>query len=265
MPMFLRLDFTKDELLRLNKVRIYQQVFFYSDVMDARGTALDRRYLSSRLRGDTWSTHKFPLQQPPRKDLKFWAKALLQLRYVRQGMTLGRYTASGHKAWEWRYVEDEHSLLHFHDNIMDTYSPSDAPRYAHRPNFWSITQADQPWRLRGEICTVQPIELGVWKIISQTPPAQLHPPPTTLNEVFHKWGCMWLWRDLQWQGDTDWIRAAIANNTCIVIADGSYMPSIQTNLCSTAFFFDCSAGSGKLRGSFIDFSASANAYRGELL
>ena len=147
MPMFLRLDFTNDELLCLNKVRIHQQVLFYSDVMDARGTALDRRYLSSQLWEDTWSTHKYLLQQPPRKDLKLWAKALLQLRYVQQGMTLGRYIAPGHKAWEWRYVEDKHSLLHFHDNIMDTYSPSDAPRYAYRPNCWSITQANQPWRL----------------------------------------------------------------------------------------------------------------------
>ena len=118
--MFLRLDFTKDELLLLNKVRIHQQVLFYSDVMDVQGTALDRRYLSSRLWADTWSTHKFPQQQPPRKDLKLWAKALLQLWYVQQGMTLGRYIAPGHKVWEWRYVEDEHSLLHFHDNIMDT-------------------------------------------------------------------------------------------------------------------------------------------------
>ena len=42
MPMFLRLDFTDKELLRLNKVRIHQQVLFYSDVMDVRGTALDR-------------------------------------------------------------------------------------------------------------------------------------------------------------------------------------------------------------------------------
>ena len=76
---------------------------------------------------------------------------------------------------------------------------------------------------------------------------------------------MWLWKDLQWKGDIDWIRAAIAKKTCMVAADGSYMPSIQTDLCSTAFFFDCSAGSGKLRGSFAEFSASANAYRGELL
>ncbi len=193
MPMFLRLDFTDDELRRLNSVRIHQQVLFYSDVMDARGTTLDRRYLSSRLWADTWSTFKFPLQQPPRKDLKLWATALLQLRYVRQGMTLGRYSAAGHKVWEWRYVEDKHRLLHFHDNIMDIYSPSEAPRYASRPNCWSITQAGQPWQLQGKLCTVQPMEPGVWKINSLTPAVQPVPSPTTLNEVFQKWGCMWLW------------------------------------------------------------------------
>ena len=58
---------------------------------------------------------------------------------------------------------------------------------------------------------------------------------------------------------------AIARKTCIIVADGSYMPSIRTDLCSTAFFMECSAGTGKLVGSFAEFSASANAYRGELL
>ena len=146
MPMLQRLGFMDKESLCLNKVRIHQQILFYLDVMDARGTSL-RCYLSRRSLTDTWSTYRFPLQQPPRKDLKLWTTALLQLWYLRQGMTLGRHIAPGHKVWEWRYVEEEHSLLHFHDNIMDTYSPWDAPRYTNRPNCWSITQADQPMLL----------------------------------------------------------------------------------------------------------------------
>ena len=129
--------------------------------MDARGTALDRRYLSRRTLAETWSTYKFPLQQPPRKDIKLWKTALLQLRYLRQGMTLGRHIAPGHKVWEWRYVEENHTLLHFHDNVMDTYSPSDAPQYANRPNCWALNQADQPIRLQGKISTVQLIAPGI--------------------------------------------------------------------------------------------------------
>jgi hypothetical protein len=51
----------------------------------------------------------------------------------------------------------------------------------------------------------------------------------------------------------------------MVVADGSYMPDLHTDLCSTAFFFECKSGQGKLVGSFAEFSASLSAYRGELL
>jgi hypothetical protein len=51
----------------------------------------------------------------------------------------------------------------------------------------------------------------------------------------------------------------------MAVADGSYMPEIRTDLCSTAFFFECKAGRGRVVGSFADFNTAANAYRGELL
>jgi hypothetical protein len=40
-----QLDYTGEELLRLNRVRLHQQVLYLSDVMDASGRALDRKYL----------------------------------------------------------------------------------------------------------------------------------------------------------------------------------------------------------------------------
>ena len=51
----------------------------------------------------------------------------------------------------------------------------------------------------------------------------------------------------------------------MVVAEGLYMPDLHTDLCSTAFFFECKSGQGKLVGSFVEFSASSNAYWGELL
>jgi hypothetical protein len=49
------------------------------------------------------------------------------------------------------------------------------------------------------------------------------------------------------------------------VADGSYMPHIQTDLCSTTFFFECTAGRGRLVGSFAEFLTTSSAYRGKLL
>jgi hypothetical protein len=39
-------DYLDDKLIRLNCVRCYQQAIFYSDIFDARGRTLDRRYLT---------------------------------------------------------------------------------------------------------------------------------------------------------------------------------------------------------------------------
>jgi hypothetical protein len=112
---------------------------------------------------------------------------------------------------------------------------------------------------------VAKVALGVWKVCSKNSSFFPEPPLSMLNEVFKAWGCTWLWGDLQWRRMVDWIRGAIEQGTCIIVADGSYMPDVQTDVCSTAFFFECTAGAGKLVGSFVDFSVSANAYRGELL
>ena len=265
MRMFLRMGFTEAELIRLNRVRIHQQVLFYSDVMDARGTVVDKRYLVPRRADESWSLYKFPREQPPPKDFRLWSHALLQLRTVRQTLPLGPYIDRGHKVWNWRYVEEENVLLHFHDDIMDVYSPSEVPRYANRPNCWTRSRVDQPAIERGDICSVLPLALAVWRISSCTPAFRPAEPPSTLHEVFQEWGCTWLWEDLQWRGDIDWMQSAITNGTCVVVADGSYQPSVRKDLCSTGFFFECTEGSGKLVGSFAEFSVSANAYRGELL
>jgi hypothetical protein len=40
--------YTEDEMIRLNRVRCYQQVLFYSDIFDSRGRSLDRRYRTKR-------------------------------------------------------------------------------------------------------------------------------------------------------------------------------------------------------------------------
>ena len=233
--------------------------------MDARGTVVDKRYLIRRKQSERWSTFNFPLQQPPNKDFRLWERALLQLRHVRRSTPLGLYISEGHKIWDWRYVEAENILLHMHDGIMDIYSPSEVPRYVNCPNCWTRSRVDQPIQCRGTICTTQVVALGVWKVSSSTLAFQPDPPPTTLEAVFQEWGCTWLWEDLQWRGEADWLQSAIQNGRCVMVADGSYMPRVRTDLCSTAFFFECTAGTGKLVGSFAEFLASTNAYRGELL
>jgi hypothetical protein len=189
----------------------------------------------------------------------------LQLKHACTAPSLGWFTSEGHKIWEWRYLVEENLLLWFHDGGMDIYTPSEVPRYANRPICWTCLHVDQQPRPQGVICSVLSIVLGVWQISSQAPRSWVDLPPRLLNAVFDWWGCTWLWKDLKWQGDTAWIQESIQTGDCMVVAEGLYMPDLHTDLCSTAFFFECKSGQGKLVGSFVEFSASSNAYWGELL
>ena len=58
------MQFDKDELARLNRVRLHQQVLFLLDILDARGTAINRKYLQQRPWSERWLTITFPLEDP---------------------------------------------------------------------------------------------------------------------------------------------------------------------------------------------------------
>ena len=145
---------------------------------------------------------------------------------------------------------------------MDIYTPSQVPRYSNRPNSWTRSRINQPATSQGVICLVSPVSLGVWKVILYAPLEQFPPWPETIQDVFKLWGCTWLWKNIRWQGELDWLVQSIQRGDCMAVADGSYMPEIRTDLCSTAFFFECKAGRGRVVGSFADFNTAANIIQG---
>ena len=66
-------------------------------------------------------------------------------------------------------------------------------------------------------------------------------------------------------GDNNWIEKSIANRSCFAVTDGSYTRGLYPNLCSVAFIFKCTNGTGRMIGSFQETTVSSNGYRGELL
>jgi hypothetical protein len=68
-----------EDLQRLNCVQVHQEVLFLSDVMDASGRALDRKFLQQRPWEESWSNLSFPIKQPPLKDFKLWRMAIPQI------------------------------------------------------------------------------------------------------------------------------------------------------------------------------------------
>jgi hypothetical protein len=146
---------------------------------------------------------------------------------------------------------------------MDIYTPADG--HAHRVNKWQCTIRDHPRRDFGVICLVCGKPNGEKTIICYTdlPPPTL--PPTDFWEVLHRWQQLWLWDNLQWVGDGDWLAVAIADGTCIAVTDGLYMKDLYPHIQSAAVVLECTRGRGRLWCSFSKASKVACSYRGELI
>jgi hypothetical protein len=74
-----------------------------------------------------------------------------------------------------------------------------------------------------------------------------------------------MWKALRLEGNDGWLMDSIRDGTLVAVTDGSYIRELHPELCSAAFILECSAGRGRIVGSFPEMSSDANAYRGELL
>ena len=117
----------------------------------------------------------------------------------------------------------------------------------------------------GQYYTIIEVAPEVIAVLSHT-----DPPPSTIKhdsflDVMIEWGCTWMWDSMVLVGKDDWIEKAIANRSCVAVTNGYYMRELYPNVCSTAFIFECTDGTGRLIGSLPETNVSANAYRGEIL
>jgi hypothetical protein len=255
-----------DELRILNRFCCHQQVVYVSDVLDAGGKCLNRRYLGHRKHTEICSTLIFPQEKPPNKHLKLWRQVLYAIApRGRLQDQIGRFTTKGCKIWEWRYDEASNKVYHLKGIVMDVYGPSLVRNYANRPNCWTRLRIDIPLNECGEICSMKDEALVVKSIILHSPRPPTQATPLTFWEVIRGWGNTWMWDNLAITGNLDWIAASIADNSCVPVTDGLYMKDLYPYLNSAAFVLECSKSRGRLMGSFVENTPNAGSYRGELL
>jgi len=257
MQAFIEAGYSGNDLIQLGKVRVYQQAIFISDVFGADGRLIDERYLEARPQEELWSTLRFPKENPSKRAFRLWARALKEVKAFRAGR-LGKVINDGHKIWHWRLDPESNRLLHQAGETVEVYINLRANVY--------IKSADAPQaQFDGKPCSVQTMSPSRVRLRGSLDSAPRDDPPEDFLEVLQSWGHTWLWKRIKLTGNTDWIAEAIRHNTLVAVTDGSYIKEIHPNLCSAAFFLECSAGRGKLLGAFPEKSLCANAFRGELL
>jgi hypothetical protein len=254
------------ELLRINRVRIHQQVLFVSDILDASRKCIDRRYLNRRDQDEQWLTITFPNEKPPQRDFRLWREILLSMApRGRAQHRLRRFIRNSHKIWEWRYNSVDNTVRHLKRETMDIYTPTTVRGYANRPNCWLRLVSDGPLVQDGEICSIKHAVHSIISISSHVQPCLPKTPPRNFWSVIKEWGELWIWKRLDVVGKTGWLEESIANNSCIAVTDGSYMKMMFPTISSAAFVFECSRRRGCNIGSFVEHSPDAGSYRGELL
>jgi hypothetical protein len=261
MQEFIRVGYKGSDLRRLNRVRLYQQVLYLSDIVNASGGELDERYLRQRSHHEQWSTLDYPKEQPAAGDFRLWACALR--RVVPAGglpVRLGRLLHDGYKIWEWRVNRAESYLAHYHHGRMDVYEPA-----ANSRRRWHRVVDDCEPEVLGLPCNVRIQDEDTVTIVSSVEPPVPEEHPSSIREVLGEWGGTWVWKSLRIIGDENWLLLSIRAGTCLAVTDGSYIKEITKEACSSGFVLECTEGRGRIVGSFPEKSKDACAYRGELL
>jgi hypothetical protein len=260
------MQFDKDELARLNRVRLHQQAFFLSDILDARGTAIGRKYLQWRPRSKQFSPITFPLEEPLVRDFKLWECAIFRFGVGCRGQgRMQGFKQPGHIIWHWQFDAETDTLYHLKSrDKMDVYAPSVIPGLVDRRNCWSLSYQAVPLVEQGDYCMTQEVALAVIAIILRTPAATQARRHNNIWDVLQSWGYCWIWENLRMVGKDDWIKEAIEAGLCLANTDRSYIKQVHPELCANAFIMECSRGCGRMIGSFAEASSAANVYRGEL-
>ena len=193
MQLFVRAGFNKEDLIRLNRVRVHQQVLFLSCVLGASGISLDKKYMTKQNPEEKWSTLRFPNEKPPNKYFQLWRMTLRQI--VPAGEIpdrLGLVTHIGYKIWNWKWDLEGRRLIHFKGDVMDVYRPSSLPRMVNVANRWTRTRIGKEPEQGGQVYTIREVDLAVVAVVSNVDPPWEEIMPTKIKEVLKEWGCTWM-------------------------------------------------------------------------
>ena len=254
-----------EDKLRLNRVRVHQEVLYLSDITTASGAKIDPEKMNPRPPNSKWSSFsRWPTEKPTPADFDFWKQALARICPSNSNSTvnvLGEFTSATHRIWRWKWCPIKNELLNLSPNVlrMDIYRPEA------NTNRFVLALCDAPVEDRGILCSVDMLEPGMYRILSKAHEACPPSAPANFVEVLKEWKCMWLWKDMSITGGVDWIAEAIEDGTLLTVTDGSYIRELHPHLCSAAFILECTKGRGQIIGYFSEATLAANAYRGELL
>ncbi len=188
--------------MRLNRVRVSQQVLFMSDILTASGNKIDINAGIRRAEEDSRSELRWPKEQPKESDFQLWRNALQMICPSKsRALTVGKFKTRTHQIWKWSWNKEAHSL----HRLQPDGETEDMCVSGRKPNRFHYSHSQQ----QGEhktICTVEPTIDGehyqLTSAVTKAPPAM---EPKTFREVLLLWGNTWIWDHLSIAGGDRWV------------------------------------------------------------
>jgi hypothetical protein len=160
--------------------------------------------------------------------------------------SVNKYVAETHRIHLWRWCPDSNTLLYLANGTatIDVYSNT-----TKKLNCYTKTETC-PRSKRGEICSVEEIQPGVFRFTSTACRAPTAPFFNSFIDVLRKRRYTWLWEHMLVEGGTEWVSEAIQDGSLVTVTDGSCIGQLFPNMCSAAFILECTKGRGKIIRSF---------------
>jgi hypothetical protein len=102
MQLLFEMGYPWEILQRLNRMHIFLQVLFLSDIFTASGNKIDHEFLLHQPMSKARSCMRLPTECPLELDFQLWRDAMHTLCPSRHPHTqVGHFTAPTHKIWQW--------------------------------------------------------------------------------------------------------------------------------------------------------------------
>ena len=258
--------FTKADIIRINRCRIYLQVIFLSDLAISNGIRLDEKMLYGHRNDDRRSEIRWQCQQyPPEKDWKLF-RDCVKLIWLKNSNPqviqppLGKWIRPPHQVWIF-YCSSDYSVLYKRIEI-NCYRIFERWQYAHRDLRYISKSFRDSGRTCAHIpensCRVSPIPDDGPSIVSiidgdsqdVLPPPALDDDPLTSNVILDE--------------DRDFFLQAIRDNNLVIVSDGSYSPRSHVGTAAVRIETRCKQTLGIGWTRVPGDKESMDAYRAEL-
>jgi hypothetical protein len=233
------MGFKGASLVKMNRVRKFKNAHSVSDTTACDGVSLLPDTLSD-LPGT--STRTWSIEQPTRENFSLWHHAM-SLVYSRNGKLcsrLGSFIASPHTQNEWTLSSDnctlceQRSLTEF--RLYERCSLLRFTRSGFEYKYAATSRQSPGFPLHA---TVLRLDDSTVRCHSNAPVCSDKLPPTSFLDTLLSWGYESLWDNLTFTGDGSWILDGLISGSLLIVHDGSYMPKVNTKICSTALIIYC--------------------------